>query len=299
MTKPVLEADNPLAATGVESSGPTGAPDKSAADEAAHKAAEAAAAKAATDAAAKAEADAAKAAADKAAADKAEGSEGEPEAKPEGEAKPDENEEPKEVWADTASDTGNAVVDMLQSAGVTQDEAKSMMYDAIAEGDPSKINLEALEAKLGKSQAFLAKQGVEAFIAERAETVKTAAAAAHEAAGGEENWNKVRDWTASGIEEKKMTELAGMIDAGGEQQKYAFGEIMKAYNADAKNSDLAPTREEPSEANTPPAIAPVSKTEYADKYDSIYNDRSLSPKQRDNKLAALNKARASGRAQGL
>jgi len=205
-----------------------------------------------------------------------------------------------ELWGDTSSETGNAVLQMLQNAGVTPDEAKAIMFDAVVEGDMSKLDKATLEEKLGKNQAFLAIQGIQTFITDRKATGAEAVKTVHEQAGGEENWVKVRDWAndTNNMPEAQLDEYAGMIDKGGAQAKFAISEMMAAYAGDTKNSDLAPALEE-ADTSATPAIEPIGKVDYADKYDAIYNDKSLSEQQRSRKLAALNTQRAAGRTQGM
>lgn len=206
------------------------------------------------------------------------------------------------MWESTGSLAGDAVLDMLKNADVSKDEARAMLYDAIAEGDPSKIDTAALKEKLGASQAYAAEQTLRAFITERATLAAEAVKETHEIVGGEEAWDKVRDWVndPANMSPDQLGEYAKMIDAGGAQRRFAITEMKAAYEADSNNSDLANSREEPTEAaSAPPAVEPISKTEYADQYDKVYNDRSLSPKMRERKLAQLNAARAAGRAANI
>ena len=255
--------------------------------------------------AAEAEADATEGTEDKAEeADKdAEASEEADKAEDKDEDKPDmEAEEAAvaELWEDTGSETGNAVLDMLKSSGVAQDEAKAMMYDAIVEGDLSKLDTAALKEKLGDSQAFLAEQGIKSYLAERKADVAAATAEVHDLVGGEDAWVKVRDWVndPSNMKAETLTDYAEMIDKGGAQRRFAIQEMKAAFEGAPDNSDLAPSREE-GQSSAPPAVEALSKVDYADQYGKVYNDRTLSPKQRDRKLNQINTARAAGRKAGI
>lgn len=138
---------------------------------------------------------------------------------------------------------GQAVVDLLNEAGVSPIEANAIFEKAVASGDMNDIDWATLENKLGPAKTRLAKAGIERFandvVQPQAETKK----AAFEIMGGEENWNKVRTW-AQGLEKTdkawagKVAEFRKAIDLGGFAAKAAVTELRKAYEADPKNTGL-------------------------------------------------------------
>ena len=249
---------------------------------------------------AKAKEAAEKEAADKAAAEAADketaGKEGEGK---EGEGKDGEGEEkPAEldttVWGDTGSEVGNSALTLIQNAGVTTDEAKALLFDAVQSGDITKIDKAALEEKVGKANATLVLAGVKGFITETAEKNAGIRSQVFEAAGGESQWNTMLDWSkTAGVD---LSEYAPLIDAGGAQARYAVTEIMGKYNADPKNTQVTVkpvTREEPS-TSAAPAVKPLTRAEYVTKLEKAVNSGAS---QRE--IDTITAARRAGRAQGI
>ena len=252
-----------------------------------------AAAKALVDAKAKEEAEAkAKAEAEEAEKNKASDSDNKT-----GEGDDEEKELDTDVWGDTGSEVGNSVLSLLQESGIAVDEAKALMLDAIYEGDVTKIDQAALEAKVGKARATLILSGASTFVNEAKTKNEGIITDVHNAAGSKENWEKMIAWGQENgnVSEDQINEYATMIDAGGAKARFAVGEIMAAYNADEKNTALTGnTRVTPSGNPTPPAGAATTQREY---YAAMEKEnRKMKPDP--SVIAGIKAARARGRAQG-
>jgi len=195
------------------------------------------------------------------------------------------------VWGDTGSDVGNSVLTLLQNADVSTDEAKALMYDAVVEGDVSKIDQSALEAKVGKNKANLILAGVKGFIAESTEKNAAINEVVFTEAGDKATWDKMIDWAKASNTD--LTEYAAMIDNGGAQARFAVGEIRGLYNADPKNTTLtASKRAEPS-AVAAPALKPMTRSEFTAAIDAAH----AAGDQRA--VDAAKAARQLGRKQGI
>lgn len=235
-----------------------------------------------------------KEAAEKAAKEAEEGKDGEDAGEGEGEGEETPAELDTTVWGDTGSDVGNSALTLMQNAGATTEEAKALLFDAVQSGDVSKIDQAALEAKVGKANATLVIAGVKGFITETAEKNATIRADVFDAAGGEDQWNTMLDWSkAAGVD---LSEYAPLIDAGGAQARYAVSEIMGKYNADAKNTEIKVdpvTRVEPS-STAAPAVKPLSRAEYVAQL-----DKAVASGASQREIDTITAARRAGRAQGI
>ncbi len=198
------------------------------------------------------------------------------------------------VWGDTGSTVGNSVLGYLQDAGVTPEDAKALLFDAAQSGDVTQIDPVALEAKLGKHGANIVMAGAKTFIAEGKTKVAEVSAVVHSAVGGEETWNKVRDWAVDNVAEEVLAEYRPMIDKGGAAARFAAHELAGLYNGDTANSSVQlNTRAEPTSVS-PPASAALSRAQYVKALDDAYK-KNASPAE----ISKLKAAREAGRKQGL
>jgi len=197
----------------------------------------------------------------------------EPKVEEEEENKEDNKEEvalDTDVWGDTGSDVGNNTLTVLQNAGVTTEEAKAILFDAVSSGDIDKIDTAALEAKVGKSAAAIILTGTKAFIKEAQEKTAAIKNTVYEAAGGESNWDTIIKWTKSSNTD--ISEYAEMIDRGGAAARFAVAEITGLYNADAKNTAIEvgkPQRAEPT-SSAAPAVEPITRIQFAEQLDDAH-----------------------------
>lgn len=173
-------------------------------------------------------------------------------------------EEEPAPWESTGSEAGDAVQDILQAAGVTADQAKALMYDALVAGDVTQIDQAALTELVGESQAKLVMIGAKDMVAEHQKNLKELTSLLHKEAGGEENWNVVSEWAKKNVPKERREQLADMLDAGGEQAAFAASRLVASYNADPKNTSLKATESEivADDVAAAPTVEPIGRVEY-------------------------------------
>jgi len=207
-------------------------------------------------------------------------------------------EEPKadaSVWGDTGSDLGNSVLGMLEDSGISTEDAKALLFDAVQAGDVTKIDVDALTAKVGKNAANIILSGTKGFIAENAAKNEVVITDVHAAAGGKDNWDNAAAWASSNMEDAALAEYRPMIDKGGAAARFAVSEILAAYNADGNNSTIAPsTPRAEGDSVSPPASTATTRAEYFAALEKA-NRRGASAKE----VAAIQADRNRGRAKGL
>ena len=213
----------------------------------------AAAAKAEADAAAKAATDAAaKEAADKAEAD----------------AKAAEIEESKKAYPTYGDDTADAVIDMLKESNVTPAEADEIFRDAVEKGTLEGIDWTKLEEKMGKAKANLVKTGVTDYYNRVNAGVKSVVEAVTSVVGSKENFAIVSKWAqakeaADPAFSKELDSYRKMLDSNNPTTaKLAADALLKAYNADPKNSSLDVRRVDGDKAPSDNGFVPLSRAEY-------------------------------------
>jgi len=234
--------------------------------------------------AAEAEAAAATEAEEKAAKDKAD-------ADAEAENKPLDNS----VWGSTGDEVGDSVLELIQNAGISTDEAKSLMFDAIRAGDINQIDVAALEAKVGKAKATLIMAGTRDFITRSADKAKTIVAEVHKTVGGEDNWSVITAWAKTNVPEAETAEYNEMIDAGGAKARFAASELAARFNGDAKNTTLnADTTEIIGDGVAPPKTESLTRGQYVERM-KVAHDTGATPAA----IQSIKDARARGRAKGI
>lgn len=221
--------------------------------------------------------------------DPAEGAEEEAEA----DAKPEALD--NSVWGDTGDDVGNSVLETLQNSGVSTEEAKALLWDAVAAGDPTKVDRDALVEKVGKANATLIMAGIETVTAKNNAAIAEVTAIAHETAGSKEGWEKTTAWARKNMSEDDLAELKAMIDKGGRAAKFATAELVSAYNADPKNTSLnAGKGQVTPDAKSTKKVEGISRLEYGQQMLQLQR-RGAS----QDEFAALRAKRNAGKAQGL
>jgi hypothetical protein len=185
---------------------------------------------------------------------------------------------------------------MLQESGISKEEAKALMYDAVREGDLSKIDRAGLEAKVGKNAANIILTGTQSYVNEAQAKVQVTMKAVHDQAGGSENWDKVSGWASTNVSEADLAEYRPMIDKGGAAARFAVSEIMGKYNADAANTSINPStpRAEPS-AIVPPASTAITRAEYV----AALAKANLRGRPDPKVIATIQAQRNAGRAKGI
>lgn len=218
----------------------------------------------------------AKEAADKAAKEKADAEAASDEGNSkDGEGEDDESKElDTSVWGDTGDDVGNSVLQTLQNSGVSTEEAKALLWDAVEAGDPTKVDRDALVEKVGKAKATLIMAGIENVTSRNNAKIAEVTKVANETAGGEANWKTASTWAVKNMQEDELDELRNMLDKGGRQAKFAAGEIVARYNADPKNTALnAGGGQVKPDGKGGSTVQPISRREYGDALDKLHRRR--------------------------
>lgn len=257
---------------------------QSAEELAAQAAVEAAAAKAKEDAAAadaaKAEA-AAKAKADAEAAEK---------------AKAEEKEKPLDttVWESTGSEVGDAVLTKLQNSGVTPEEAKALLYDAVVAKDISKIDKAALAAKVGEASATIILDGITSFIASVEQANAKTMQSIHDVVGSADNWDAVRTWAKENMSEEQRLEYAAMIDISPRAAKMAAKAMYEDYIAAGHTEFTNTGAVIPNVNSNEEAVTPLTAAQYFKAVEKA-NAEGTYLAQKDKLL----RARLAGKKQGI
>jgi len=203
------------------------------------------------------------------------------------------------VWGTTGHEGADAALGLLQNAGVTPAEAKTLLFDAVSSGDLSKVDMKALEAKIGVDKAKLVMNGAKEFVKETSDRNTSIIKDISTVAGGDENWTKVAAWAKANMDGDALSEYREMIDSGGAQARFAAGEIVTAYNADDGNSTLTTTTDIPpvdGDTTTGASGVVMTRKEYAEATAKAHQHGRVPPAS---ELEALNAARARGRAKGV
>ena len=209
-------------------------------------------------------------------------------------------EEPKshdldhKVWGDTGSTVGNSVLGYLQDAGVTPEDAKALLFDAAQSGDVTQIDQVALEAKLGKHGANIVMAGAKTFISEGKAKVAAVSEVVHNAVGGEETWNRVRDWAVENVSDDVLAEYRPMIDKGGAAARFAAHELAGLYNGDTANSSVQLNTRAEATSVSPPASTATTRAEYVAALEKAHKKGASQAE-----LDKIQAARVAGRKQGL
>jgi len=225
---------------------------QSAEELAAQAAAEAAAAKAKEDAAAE---DAAKVEADAKAKTEAEAAE---------KAKTDAKEKPLDlaVWETTGNEVGDAVLTKLQNSGVTPEEAKALLYDAVVAKDLTKIDKAALVAKVGEASATIILDGVKSFIADVEAANTVTLKAVHDVVGSSENWDAVRTWAKENLTNEQRLEYAAIIDISPKAAAMAAKAMYEAYISAGNTEFTSTSAVAPNVNSNATAIEPMTAAQY-------------------------------------
>lgn len=246
--------------------------------------------------AARAEAKAAKEAAEKEAAEKAK-AEAEAAAEGEGDEEQGEEELDTSVWGDAGDDVANSVLLTLQNSGISTEDAKAMLWDAVEAGDPTKVDRDALVEKVGKTNATLIMAGIENVTSSNNTKLAEVNKIVHTAAGDEAGWQKAATWARENIPEKELAEYKVMLDKPGKQAEFAAKEIVARYNADPKNTALnAGKGKVEGDSKGAPAVEGISRREYGVQLDKLHR-RGI--REGHPEFKALQAKRQAGIKQGL
>ena len=230
------------------------------------------------------------------------GNEGEEEEENEEEENEEESNEDDEakpldtsVWGDTGDDVANSVLETLQNSGVTPEEAKALLWDAVEAGDPTQVDRDTLVEKVGKAKATLIMAGVKNVTDTNNKQIAEVTAIAHDAAGSKEDWDKATKWANATMDPNDLDELRSMIDTGGKSAKFATAELVAAYNADPKNTALKAGKGQITpDTKSTKKVEGISRLKYGQELEKLHNRRG-SPAE----FEKLKAQRNAGKAQGL
>lgn len=199
------------------------------------------------------------------------------------------------VWGDAGDDVANSVLQTLQNSGVSTEDAKALLWDAVASGDPSKVDRDTLVEKVGKAKATLIMAGIENVTSKNNERIVQVTKIAHEAAGSSDNWAKATKWANAKMEESELNELRDMLDKGGRQATFAAKEIVARYNDDPKNTALsAGTAQVKPDGKATAAVKGITRREYGEQLDRLHRKGGG-----EAEFNALRAQRAAGKKQGI
>jgi hypothetical protein len=200
-----------------------------------------------------------------------------------------------DLWGGTGDSVGDSVLALLQNGGMTPDDAKSLMFDAVQSGDVSKVDRAALEAKVGKDRANLILAGTENYVSRLATQAQTVLTEVHGAVGGKDNWSAITAWAKTGVSEADLNQYRSMIDAGGAQARFAAQELVAKFNSDGSNTTLDAGKQEmlPDAAAAPSGRA-TTRAEYSAELSKAHRAGG-----NPGVLAEIQQARNRGRTKGL
>lgn len=169
-----------------------------------------------------------------------------------------------DAWGTTGDEVGDSVLTLLQNSGVSVEDAKALMFDAMKAGDVSKVDKAALVEKVGAAKANLILAGAENFVTRATTAAQTILTEVIGAVGGEENWKAVSGWAAKTFSADQIAEYKTLIDNGGAQARFAAQEMTAKYNADTKNTTLdAGKAEITPDAKTNTSARSITRAVYA------------------------------------
>ncbi len=199
-----------------------------------------------------------------------------------------------EEWGSTGSEVGDSVLRLLNEGGVTPEESKALLYDAVLAGDPSSINRDTLVEKVGADRANLIMAGVTNFINDNTSRKEAYVKTVHDAVGGKENWDTMLPWV-NALPEEDAAEYIALLDQGGLQAKLAVKDLFNRYNADPKNTSLAKTELIGTSGVGKSVVEGISKQEYGRQLLILSNRNKATPQA----LEKLKAQRLAGKRSGL
>ena len=142
-------------------------------------------------------------------------------------------------YNDPAAD---AAVEMLREKGIDAKESASWFKAVLESGDINKMDIAAMEAKLGKNQAQLVATAVKDYYTRQMQTIQTTTKAVTEVLGGDAAMKQVQTWVgnmkADHAQAKEVADLIAMMDRGEYSAKVAAKELKALFESDPNNKSL-------------------------------------------------------------
>ena len=143
-------------------------------------------------------------------------------------------------YNDPAAD---AAVEMLREKGIDAKESAAWFAPVLESGDINKMDIAAMEAKLGKNQAQLVATAVKDYYTRQLQSIQTTTKAVAEVLGGEDAMKKVQAWVgtmkADHARAKEVADLVAMMDRGEYSAKIAAKELRALFEGDPSNKSLS------------------------------------------------------------
>ena len=149
----------------------------------------------------------------------------------------------KTEWAKIDNPVYTSVIEMLDTAKVSPLEGAAIFDKAVESGNLADIDWKTLEKKVTPGQFTLIKAGVEKYYNDAYEPVKQTVAKGHEIVGGEENWNRVKDWAQAAEKKdpalkKQIDDIRSAIGHNGAVAEFAIQKLKSLYEAAPGNKGL-------------------------------------------------------------
>lgn len=197
-----------------------------------------------------------------------------------------------EAWGDTKSEVGNSVLQLIQNAGGTPEQAKALLFEAVRDNDMSKIDKAELTNLVGEANATIIMSGASTFANEIAAKNIEIAKTVNEAVGGNDNWIAVQNWVdTSNISESEKAEYNELLASGGARARFAATELLNKYNADSGNTQITDTNRIDPDVDTETQSEAITAKEY-------YSRMAMASRKGED-TTSIKAARARGRKQGI
>lgn len=143
-------------------------------------------------------------------------------------------------YNDPAAD---AAVEMLREKGIDAKESAAWFAPVLESGDINKMDIAAMEAKLGKNQAQLVATAVKDYYTRQLQSVQGTTKAVTEVLGGQESLRKVQAWVGNmkpdHASAAQVADLVAMMDRGEYSAKVAAKELKTLFEGDPQNKSLS------------------------------------------------------------
>ena len=196
------------------------------------------------------------------------------------EAEAHEDGDGEQIPWPTSTDRGmNAALGMMKDADMSSADISAVFGDAITTGDMSKVDVAALEAKLGKNQAASVLAGVTTWSVEAGNEALKIMGEVQSSVGGAENWATMVKWAkaSDAATKAEVQEITKMLNGSPTQRRLGAAEFTRIYNADTKNATLQTSATQ----KTIKTDTPAPKTEIVKLTGSeAYNEKATLSQQR-------------------
>ncbi len=203
-------------------------------------------------------------------------------------------------WEYSGEESIDAAIDLMKGAGLKGLDAQLIFGASLTTGDLSVVNLAALEAKVGKKTATAVMALARAAVANAATKRQALDKAAAAAAGGADQYKTLVTWAHAKEKvdpafKKELDDIRDLVNAGGKKTAIGVKELMALYAADPTTKGLNNALVKPDKAGAASVGTPLNRVDFYKEEQKVMNNRSLTPKAREDALADLRLRRAAGR----